>query len=264
MKKLLSFLIIPLLAFPTGIGIAQTSQATSGFANVSMFDNYYSPQTITVSPGTTVTWQNMGNMNHTVTFNGYALNSGAMTPGSAFSVTFNTPGTYTYYCQFHSGMTGTVVVTNNQPSTGSSLTGTVGPSTGSGQIIIHSITPVRTTGAADGTFQNGWQWIFDISVPQNEQNFSMRFTDWLMNNGNGIIPAANNMRFYSAQSSNAYNQATAMYITGSGVYSNSITLTGNLGGTSTGMRRVQITVETRIPVNTQMGTYSTNFGLRTQ
>src|SRR5215212_8146649 len=34
-----------------------------------------------------------------------------MKPGTNFSQTFTTPGTYTYHCEIHPQMTGTVVVT---------------------------------------------------------------------------------------------------------------------------------------------------------
>jgi plastocyanin len=96
--------------------------------------------TVTVAAGTTVTWTNLDtNLPHTVTippagagepnmppfsppsggntYDGTTLvNSGPMiagTPGASFSVTFTTPGTYTYYCLFHDDtekMIGTVVV----------------------------------------------------------------------------------------------------------------------------------------------------------
>ena len=70
----------------------------------------YVPATITVPAGTTVTWQNSpDNRSHTVS----SLpggESGALAPGASFSMTFDTPGTYPYGCDFHSAMSGTVVV----------------------------------------------------------------------------------------------------------------------------------------------------------
>jgi plastocyanin len=259
--------LVAIAAFPFSMLLAQDYNyyPPAGY-NVYIYDNYYSPQYLTIPGGTTVTWYNMGSMNHTVTFNS-GINSGTITPGSSFSWTFSTSGTYNYYCQFHSGMTGSIYVTSggggSSGSTGS-LTGTVtsGGGGGSGQIYINSISRTKTTGSADGTFQNGWQWIFDVSVPWNETNVSMRFNNWLMQGGNAIIPSANNVRLYSAQSSNANSQSNAVYISQPSAYSSPLMLTGNLGGAPSGMRRITITVETRIPVGSQMGTYSTDFGIR--
>ncbi len=82
----------------------------SGTTNVNIQDFYFSPSTVTVSPGTTVTWRNNGSMNHTVTADGGAFSSGTMGPGATYTYTFSTPGTYTYRCTIHPGMTATVVV----------------------------------------------------------------------------------------------------------------------------------------------------------
>jgi len=39
-----------------------------------------------------------------------SFNSGEMLPGATFTYTFTVPGTYSYYCIYHSWMTGTVTV----------------------------------------------------------------------------------------------------------------------------------------------------------
>lgn len=129
------------------------------------------------------------------------------------------------------------------------------------QITINSITAVKTTGIADGTFENGWKWIFDITVPINEQNLMMRFDNWIMTSGGFTIPAAGNIRFYSSQSSNAFGQQTAIHITAPNTYSSSAFLVGDIGAPG-GFRRVQVTVEARIPGGSQPGVYTTNFGIR--
>jgi len=73
---------------------------------------FYSPQTITVVIGVnnTVTWTNGDTVPHTVTATDGSFNSGNLNPGQAWSHTFTTPGTYTYYCSYHSWMKGTVIV----------------------------------------------------------------------------------------------------------------------------------------------------------
>jgi plastocyanin len=86
----------------------------------------FEPKTLTVSPGTTVEWQNVGNSVHHATDNpetaingadvaspdGAPFDSGFMRPGEAFTHTFTKPGVYKYACVVHeaSGMIGEVIV----------------------------------------------------------------------------------------------------------------------------------------------------------
>ncbi len=93
-----------------------TGSSSSGQSNISIRDNFYSPATRYINVGDTVTWRNDGNMNHTVT--GGSLNSGTLVPGASYSYTFNSAGTYTYNCQFHPNMQGTIVVGNGGGGSG--------------------------------------------------------------------------------------------------------------------------------------------------
>jgi plastocyanin len=70
----------------------------------------FTPATITVTAGTTVTWKNNDNMTHTVTANDDSYDSGNIGAGSSFSKTFSIAGTYPYHCSIHPSMTGKVVV----------------------------------------------------------------------------------------------------------------------------------------------------------
>jgi large repetitive protein len=85
----------------------------------------FTPQTMTVTSGTTVTWDNQTSVNHTVTRcttsacpvgpgtgSDAAFGSGLLGAGQTFAVTFHGLGTYNYYCQVHgySVMHGTVTV----------------------------------------------------------------------------------------------------------------------------------------------------------
>ena len=70
----------------------------------------FTPATLTVAMGTRVTWTNTGQVDHTVTANGGAFDSGTLAPGASFSFTFKTAGTFAYHCAIHPFMTGTVIV----------------------------------------------------------------------------------------------------------------------------------------------------------
>ncbi len=78
--------------------------------------NRFEPANVTILAGTTVTWTWVAGF-HDVTATGTPAfpNSGApVAPPNSFSHTFNTPGTYLYFCSVHGsptdGMRGTIVV----------------------------------------------------------------------------------------------------------------------------------------------------------
>ncbi|MFI5186437.1 MAG: cupredoxin family copper-binding protein [Chitinophagales bacterium] len=77
---------------------------------VSIANMAFTPATITVTPGTMVTWSNNDNMTHTVTADDNSFDSGNIGAGSSFAKTFSIAGTYTYHCSIHPSMTGAVVV----------------------------------------------------------------------------------------------------------------------------------------------------------
>lgn len=74
----------------------------------------FSPSTLTVKKGTTVTWSNQDDAQHDVNPDNPTdefKKSALFGKGGSYSVTFNTAGTYTYKCTPHPFMKGTVVVT---------------------------------------------------------------------------------------------------------------------------------------------------------
>lgn len=74
-------------------------------------DNFaFSPATLTVPSGTTVTWTNQDDMVHTVTETNRSFSSKGLETGDTYVHTFTAPGTYTYFCALHPRMTATVVV----------------------------------------------------------------------------------------------------------------------------------------------------------
>ncbi len=78
--------------------------------SVSIQNFAFSPASITVPVGTTVTWTNMDATAHTVTQDGGGFDSGHLAQNASFSQTFNTKGTFGYHCAIHPFMTATVTV----------------------------------------------------------------------------------------------------------------------------------------------------------
>jgi plastocyanin len=77
-------------------------------AEVAISNFAFDPPTLTVAPGTTVTWSNKDNNRHNIKF---ADQASPMLPGGGvYSRTFNEPGEYGYKCERHDNMKGKIVV----------------------------------------------------------------------------------------------------------------------------------------------------------
>jgi plastocyanin len=93
-------------------------------------DDFFTPASIIVDQGTTVTFTNAGAVAHNVHKTADALDFGApfgvdtadFGPGHSYSFTFEKPGTFSYLCTIHSLMSGTVQV---EPLTSPSRPATV-------------------------------------------------------------------------------------------------------------------------------------------
>lgn len=63
----------------------------------------FNPSRLMVKVGTTVTFINKANANHTITNINGTFDSGKIISGKSFSYTFNIAGSYSFYCNYHSG-----------------------------------------------------------------------------------------------------------------------------------------------------------------
>ncbi len=78
-----------------------------------VIDNFaFSPREIIVAPGSRILWVNRDDAPHTVTSTAKPkiLDSGALDSEESFAFTFQTPGTYDYFCALHPHMTGRIIV----------------------------------------------------------------------------------------------------------------------------------------------------------
>ncbi len=77
---------------------------------------FYSPNTINIKAGETLTFDNVDANFHTVTSGNQAtgpdgnFDSGLLSAGEKFTLTLDKPGTYQYYCTIHPNMIGTIIV----------------------------------------------------------------------------------------------------------------------------------------------------------
>jgi plastocyanin len=86
-------------------------------ADVTALDNTFDDEAIEVHAGTTVRWTNRGRQDHDIApaeGHDWGADAGDFAPGAVYEHTFDTPGTYNYYCTIHGtaarGMVGVVVV----------------------------------------------------------------------------------------------------------------------------------------------------------
>ncbi|TSE01699.1 amidase [Skermania sp. ID1734] len=90
---------------------ATTASAGTAAGMKVQIDNFmFSPATLTVPVGTTVTWTNHDEEPHTVVATDGSFRSTALGSGATFAFTFTTTGNFDYVCSIHPFMHGTVVV----------------------------------------------------------------------------------------------------------------------------------------------------------
>ncbi|MBV9120538.1 MAG: hypothetical protein JOZ39_07500 [Chloroflexi bacterium] len=105
--------------------VGATNVTTPGIGTLFVYINDasgYQPPVQNVKAGTTVTWLNLGSVAHSVDSDAgspLVFNSGGLSTGDTFSVTFTQPGTYTYHSNADP-----LSVQNNQP-VGSKFSGKI-------------------------------------------------------------------------------------------------------------------------------------------
>lgn len=149
---------------------------------------------------------------------------------------------------------------NNGTSTGGTIGGDVtgGSASTTGALHVDSVHQVRGTATAGGGYDQGWEWVFRVTVPSNEPDLAMKFADWTHSDTTSHIGTANNMRISSAQAAST----SAITITGADTYSSpNLHITGDLDPNAPGMQ-VDVVVEMQVPSSTLNGSYTTNYSVR--
>ena len=136
-RHLLTLAVAALAAVAPVLAFAAASPARAADHTVAVLDGSFSPATLTVTAGDTVTWTNEDDSPHTVT--SATFDSGNLEAGATFAFTFTEPGTYAYICSYHDEMQATIVVEpasapapaapTRAPAASQPATGTAGGST---------------------------------------------------------------------------------------------------------------------------------------
>ena len=77
---------------------------------VSIVEFAYDPDPVRIEEGGKVTWVNRDSAPHTATAEDGSFDTGTITTDKLKSESFKQPGTYTYFCQVHPDMHGTIEV----------------------------------------------------------------------------------------------------------------------------------------------------------
>ncbi len=86
------------------------STQTSAKNAVQIANYSFSPASLTVKVGDSVTWTNGDSLGHSATADDGSFDTGVLSSGQSGSTTFSKAGTYTYHCSVHPSMKGTIVV----------------------------------------------------------------------------------------------------------------------------------------------------------
>ena len=100
---ILTFILVSCSSPPSNLSTPTTQ------SNSVIIQNFaFSPSTLTIKTGTTVTWTNEDSAPHSIKSTDF--NSDTLQPGDTFPFTFDKPGMYTYQCGIHPSMKATIVV----------------------------------------------------------------------------------------------------------------------------------------------------------
>jgi plastocyanin len=110
-KKFLSGILVISMVAISMLACKKSNNNSSGSTpTIYMKNSTFSSANIQVSTGSTVMWTNDDNKVHTVTADNGSFNSGDIQPGSNYSFTFKSVGTFAYHDSHNSSMTGVIVV----------------------------------------------------------------------------------------------------------------------------------------------------------
>ncbi|MFA4845015.1 MAG: cupredoxin domain-containing protein [Patescibacteria group bacterium] len=80
------------------------------YVTLTISDNMFSDETLTIEAGTAVRFVNEGSSKHTASAEDGEWGTGTLSSGKHFSRYFDEAGDYDFYCKYHGSMTATIVV----------------------------------------------------------------------------------------------------------------------------------------------------------
>ena len=97
-------IVLPLFA----VAVMAPTRVRGATHAVEIGDGFFSPASLSVQVGDTVTWTNVDDSPHTVS--SAAFDSGNLDAGQTYAFTFTEAGTFSYRCNYHDEMTAGITV----------------------------------------------------------------------------------------------------------------------------------------------------------
>lgn len=207
------------------------------------------------------------------TVNGANGGSAAYTGQVLFDTTASGPTWHTPWVTFVTGDAGVKVVSNaitfnaaesgktiTASNVGATIVGTsssITTSSANAALAVDAPYMIKSTGTADNTYTNGWEWVMRVTLPTDKTDFALKFANWT--SGSNTLLAADNMEYYSEQiAEGTGSAATPVAITAVNTYPTAINITTDVDATRAGIQ-TDIHVKVRIPTSTVAGSYSTTY-----
>jgi len=109
MRNLFAALAVSMLF--AGLPAAGAVAADAPQTNSIVMKNFdFSPMSLTIKAGSSVTWKNLDGEPHTVTSVDGLFRSGALDQNDSYTFKFDKPGTYKYLCSIHPRMMAAIIV----------------------------------------------------------------------------------------------------------------------------------------------------------
>jgi plastocyanin len=107
---LAALLLLLLLSGGIGRPFSTAAQQPPAVKEVTIDNFSFGPMELTIPAGTQVTWINKDDVPHVVMSVDKKFKSKALDTDDKYSFTFQSPGTYEYFCSVHPKMTGKIIV----------------------------------------------------------------------------------------------------------------------------------------------------------
>jgi plastocyanin len=104
-----------ILLAATTLALVLAAPASSATVTVSIKRAGFTPKTVNINQGDSVTWTNNDTINHQVVANNGSYASPILGAGKSWTRTFQSGGTFNYHDSLHPGLKGTVVVKGAPP-----------------------------------------------------------------------------------------------------------------------------------------------------
>ena len=98
------------LVFVLAAAGAMPALAEDAKAKVTIDNFTFAPAALTISVGTTVTWENHDDIPHSLVEKNKLFRSKALDTDESYAFTFTQAGTYDYFCGLHPHMVGKIIV----------------------------------------------------------------------------------------------------------------------------------------------------------